>query len=142
MAIWQLLDADGVAQPDQFDDGLAFMPGEDGFSTVAVSKAAAKIGGTFSMIGVPGWHARVEADQRAAAEAEEADRLTVEAAAAKARDTAAAKAKIAEILNPGGYAKDHAAEVLNAEYDILAAFATKPEKAKLRALFDERIAAL
>lgn len=65
MALWQILDKNGVAQPEQFDDGLAFMPGEDGFSTDAVSAKAKKIGGSFNMIGVPNWHLRLASEQDA-----------------------------------------------------------------------------
>lgn len=105
MGLWQIFNVDGVAQDEQFDDGLAFMPGEDGYSTDAVAARAVSFGAdfTFSLIGVPNWHVRIEAEhiadeQRIAAEKADADQAAKEAqeAADAERDRATAAQREAE----------------------------------------------
>lgn len=123
MGLWQIFDADGVAQDDQFDDGLSFQPSEDGYSTDAVAAHAASLGEgfTFGLICVPGWHVRVEAEQRALAETEQA---RADAAAQAERDaTATAQAKrVAEaeldaLLDPSSVARGQ----INAKFDAMLA---------------------
>lgn len=151
MALWQILNSDNVAEIEQFDDGLSYMPGEEGFSTEEVSRHAASFGDGYhySMIGVPNWHARVEAERTASAEAEEVARLraesdekadvdVLEAAARKA----AAQERIAQLLDPEGYAKMRAEAALRAELADLLEYVSKPYKARLVEIFLERIAAL
>lgn len=162
MALWQIFDAKGIAQPDQFDDGLAFMPGEGGFSTDAVAAQAEELGKkfTYALIGVPNWHARVEAEQRAAAEAEETARVAAENEARKTADAAreaeaaaalaaenaareiAARDRIAQLLDPEGYAKALATQALEVERDALLAHASPSEAKKLKAIFADRMDAL
>jgi hypothetical protein len=115
MAHWQIFNKAGVAQPDQFDDGLDFMPGEDGFSTEAVEAHAASLGKgcTYSMIGVPGWHTRVEREAIARGEAEQAQAR---------RD--AATAEIDRMLAP----EPTQADLINVRFDELLAAA--PDRAK------------
>lgn len=147
MALWQIFDAKGIAQPDQFDDGLAFMPDEDGFSTDAVVAQAEGLGKkfTYALIGVPNWHARIEAEQRAAAEAEETARVAAENEAGKTADAAreiAARDRIAQLLDPEGYAKALATQALEVERDALLAHASPSEAKKLKAIFADRMDAL
>lgn len=162
MALWQIFDKDGVAQNDQFDDGLAFMPDEDGYSTDGVTAHAKSLGKgfTFGLIGVPNWHARVEGEQRVA-EAAKRERLAEEAAttakaAEEARSTeerkaaderaaeqkSAAERRIAEILDPEGFAKAQQIAAIQAEHGALLPFADADQRAALQTLADERIAAL
>jgi len=162
MALWLIMNAKGVTQAEQFDDGLAFMPGEDGYSTDGVSAHAASLGKgySFSLIGVPNWHARIEAEQKeadeaaqaaAAAEAEAAQaaanaaaRAAEEADRAAADDArkAAAQARIAELLDPAGAAKARAIAAIQGEHAELVAFASPADKKALAKVLDARLAAL
>jgi hypothetical protein len=131
MGLWQMIDAKGVAQAEQFEDGLAFMPGEDGFSTDPVDAEAARLGEgfTYSMIGVPGWHARIEAEQAAAAAAEDAKA----GAALEAERAAAARARIAQLVDPDGYAYAQAKAAAHAELALLLEHAEPSEREALKA---------
>ncbi len=84
MASWHFLKAgkgfswsEGGAIVSSFDDGLAFLPGEDGFSDAAAKAKAASLGAgvTAEYTGTPNWSARVEAEDRKAAASAELDNL-------------------------------------------------------------------
>lgn len=143
---------------ERFDDGLAYEPGEDGFSRDLAARHFGKTG--FNYAGTPNWHLRIEAEQKAESDArkakEEADaaaaqeqatkdahaREQAEQDAAMAAQQAAAKERIAQLIDPEGYAKAQAIAAIDAEHDALAAFASKGEAAQLDAVKDERLAAL
>lgn len=106
---------------EQFDDGLAFEPGEEGFTR---DIAAAHFGdASFNYLGTPNRALRIEAEHQAALAAER---------------EAAAKARIAELIDPAGCARAR----IEAEHEALAAFATGEEAAQLEAVKEARLAAL
>lgn len=123
MAVWQFLKAgrghawneEGVAV-STFDDGLAYMPGEDGFSREAADAKAKALGAGVSayLVSVPGWHARIESEQR----------------------KAAAEAEIDALLNPA-----MPADAVNAKYDALLAAAPERE-ADIKQLREAELKAL
>lgn len=129
MALWQLINKDGIAHGEQFDDGLAYRPGEDGFSTEAVAARASELGKdySFSLIGVPNWHLRIEAEQKAASDKEEVERLAKEEAdlaikreADKTvlKETLARQA--AQIADPQGFARAQALASIEADHASIA----------------------
>jgi hypothetical protein len=140
MALWQILDAQGIPSPDQFDDGLAFLPDEEGFSSEAVTAHASALGEGFSynLIGVPNWHARIEAEDAAREAAEEA------AASAEAERRVQLKQSVArEVLrltDPLGFAQ---AQIEDEFAALKIEFADDPEAlANAERLRDARLAAL
>lgn len=125
--LWQIIDTQNGKLEDQYEDGLAFKPGEDGFTTDLVTKYAGS--GNFNYMGTPNWHLRIEAEQKAESDAQ------------KAKEEAdAAKARIAQLLDPEGYAKAHAIALIEAEHEALAPFASKSEAAELDAVKEARLA--
>lgn len=127
MALWvDPSDTKGV----RFDDGLAFMPDEEGFQP--------KPG--WNYIGTPNWHLRIEAEAKDKAEAEEiarleadakahadadadARRVTDEAAVDAARTMAlkkAIEAELAQRADPQAYAKAQQIAAIEAEHAAMA----------------------
>lgn len=80
-----------------------------------------------------------DAVERERAEQERAD---AEAAQERASQEASAKARIAQLLDPEGFAKAQAVAAIEAEHEALAEFATKDEKAELQTIMEERIKAV
>lgn len=80
-----------------------------------------------------------DAVEREHAEQERAD---AEAAQERASQEASAKARIAQLIDPEGFAKSEAIAAIDAEHAALAPFASKSEKAKLEEVKAERLAAL
>jgi hypothetical protein len=83
----------------QFDDGLAFEPGEEGFTRDIAKKHFGKK--PFNYASTPNWHLRIDAEERAR---DQADTEMKAAAAAAAREVAA-KARIAQLVDPEGFAR-------------------------------------
>jgi dTMP kinase len=84
MALWHFIGPDGHGHAwlegketvSTWDDGLAFMPGEDGFTRELAAKKATQLGKGIEahLSGVPNWHSRIEAEQQAAYEKELAEK--------------------------------------------------------------------
>jgi hypothetical protein len=57
MAQWQIVDAQGISQPELFDDGDTAKPGEEGFSQAGVKAKCTALGAgfTFNYVGTPNW---------------------------------------------------------------------------------------
>jgi len=113
MALWHFLkDGAGFSWQENgedvssFDDGLALIPGEDGFSTTLADQKAASLGDgvTAEYTGTPNYAARIEQEQAAAA----------------------ANAEIDALLNPPDPLQQ-AKDAINAKYDALLAAA--PDRA-------------
>jgi hypothetical protein len=114
MGLWHFMqgdlswswDEDGVLV-SSFDDGLQFIPGEDGFSTVAAEAKAASFSVEPAVVavytGTPGYAARIDAEEAAQ-----------QAAEAKAK----ADSVIDAMLNPVDPVDARKAEV-NARFDAL-----------------------
>jgi len=109
MALWHFLKDDAGFSWEEngdivssFDDGLAFIPGEDGFDRSAADQKAASLGAgvTAEYTGTPNYAARIEQEQA----------------------TAAANAEIDAMLNPPDPLQQ-ARDAINAKYDALLAAA-------------------
>lgn len=124
MALWHFLKdeqgfswSEGDDTVSSFDDGLAFVPGEDEFSRDAADAKATALGDgvTAEYTGTPNYSARIEQEQAAAAEAQ-----------AQADAKAQADATIDAMLNPPD-PEQAAKDAVNAKYDALLAAA--PDRA-------------
>jgi hypothetical protein len=159
MGLWHFTDAngkgvawlDGIDTLSNFDDGLAYLPDEDGFDRTAADAKAKALGKgvTAHLSGVPNWHSRIEREQKEQADAErekaekqaEADRSTAdkETEARNAEQAeqnrvsceAQSRERILQLTDPEGYAEAQRVKAARAEYDNLAQFASKAEKAKI-----------
>lgn len=119
MALWTFL-KNGVghawkedgATVSNWDDGLAFMPGEDGFTTEPAAAKAAELGKgvVAAYAGTPNWHARIEQE---AADAEAAER--------KARIAAHVADETARRADPVAHARNGRIAAINAHFDAMAA---------------------
>lgn len=99
MAIWHFIkNGEGFAWDDGgetvscFDDGLDYMPGEDGFSRDAADAKAKAMGATAELSGVPGWHARIDRESKAEQEQRDKEAKAEAGAAEKRRADAEAEA--------------------------------------------------
>lgn len=119
MALWHFINSNGDGmswdekgvQVSSFDDGLEFLPDEQGFSRDAADAKAKQLGGTAEYTGTPNWHSRIEREEA----------------------RAAADAEIDALLNPAD-PTDAQKAVINARYDALLAAAPdrKADIEKLR----------
>lgn len=62
MALWQIIKPGKTLEP-QWDDGLTAKPGEEAFSSEAVTAYAGK--GNFNYIGTPNWEPPAEPESQA-----------------------------------------------------------------------------
>lgn len=81
-----------------------------------------------------------KASEEAEAAKEQADQAERDRTEQEA--SAVAKARIAQLLDPEGFAKAQITAAIEAEHDALAAFASKGEKTKLEEVKEARLAAL
>jgi len=106
MALWHFLDKNGKgfawdesgATVSSFDDGADYLPSEPEFSRESADAKAVALGKgiTAEYSGTPGYHARIEREQEAAATRVVQQREKEAAAARKAR----AEAELDAMLNP------------------------------------------
>jgi hypothetical protein len=115
---------EGGEMVSNWDDGLALNPDEEGFSREAADAKAASLGKgvTAEYSGTPNWHARIDAEQAAQAEAREAATAIWLAEQMVANEKAQAEQRRAEVdaeldamLNPDAVAVD----AINARFDAM-----------------------